>query len=449
MAIIIGEPLIGSISGSIGGVNFYNFRGRQCVRMKPIPPKPHTPKQAESIARYRVALHDWQSQNYSKDKQLYEDWGKSSVFSSRGMKYPLTAHQFFLGYRTNVDLSLALPPEPDEQPAERPKCPVVYPYYIPHLDAIWVWFDGYGIAGDRLFLWYTDHNYTQNNVLPRKYKHFRESFAWWDMGNVLVAQYTMDDDAVTPEVLDRSGNDYSFVFFDPIGNANTDWHSRVGKCNKALDFDGGDDYAKRDYHADFNFDGEHSFSAWIYADTIGPGSRWIFACYHPADGAGTGLNFLIISAGRLSLRTYDGADDEDYYDDRILEENTWYHVGYTLNEDGDLYFYVDGVPSEVIHTTGLPPAPTGETMYLGAETAGHGFFDGRIDDVRFYNRAFHSGLIYAIYNFSPEHTHMEPIVDLTEAEYIAGNHQTWFKYRYISQGGGWSPLHKTHFRHTF
>lgn len=449
MVVILGDPTFGAMSGSIGGLNFYQFRGRQCVRMKAIPKQPHTPAQAEARTRFTRALNDWQQHNYSKDIQLYKDWGKSSIFRARGLVYPIRDYQFFLGYRSNYYLNPNLPSEPSEQPSERPKCPVLYPFYVPHYDELNIWADGHGLPQDYLHLWYTKHHYPQNKVLPRKYSEYRHTYYIFADAYKPVCQLTMNDEAANSTVRDRSGNALNFTFIDPTGNPNTNTHSTLGKCNKALEFDGFDDRATRVYHTDFNFNGPHAFSTWAYFRYPFPGAQTFFNCYNGIAPNKTGVRFFIAATGALGIRIYNGANDVQYFDSRLLNTDTWYHVGYQIFAGCNLYFYVNGVPSSKISMPFMPADPIGETFFIGCTSFLSAFLYGYLDDMRWWKQQIGDTPHYALFLFSPEHEHMIPNVEKIPWSYITGQYQTWFKYRYISYGGGWSPLRHTYFRHTF
>jgi hypothetical protein len=65
---------------------------------------------------------------------------------------------------------------------------------------------------------------------------------------------------------------------------------------------------------------------------------------------------------------------------------------------GAMSFYVDGALKSTAWASGVTPATAGTSGYISKHySSSFGYFDGLIDDVRIYNRAFSAGEIAAMY----------------------------------------------------
>ena len=86
--------------------------------------------------------------------------------------------------------------------------------------------------------------------------------------------------------------------------------------------------------------------------------------------------------------------------------NTWYHVAYTYDMDDNVatnpIFYVNGVSvniTESITPVGTMTSDTGSDLYIGDRSDHARTWDGRIENLRLYNRVLTPAEIQAIYNF--------------------------------------------------
>lgn len=74
----------------------------------------------------------------------------------------------------------------------------------------------------------------------------------------------------------------------------------------------------------------------------------------------------------------------------------WHHIVMTINSSGVPTGYLDGTSVGSFAGTG-PIAPT-STTYIGSGGTTARFFNGRIDDVRLYNRALTLTEVLALYS---------------------------------------------------
>ena len=88
---------------------------------------------------------------------------------------------------------------------------------------------------------------------------------------------------------------------------------------------------------------------------------------------------------------------------RVVPPEAWTHIAGLWDGD-EMRIYVNGRLAGSRHWQGVEPAWTGWKMEIGAMNTQE-FFQGRIDDVRIYDRALSDGQIWALYHLdSPGET---------------------------------------------
>ena len=81
-----------------------------------------------------------------------------------------------------------------------------------------------------------------------------------------------------------------------------------------------------------------------------------------------------------------------------LTASTWHHVAFVSDAGTDISIYLNGVPKQTI-TVGAIEAYTNRNNVLAADDlAAGGFFNGKLDEVRFWSRALTGAEIAASYN---------------------------------------------------
>ena len=207
-------------------------------------------------------------------------------------------------------------------------------------------------------------------------------------------------------------DELSGTLADSSGNGNNGAQSggvtygAAGKVDKALSFDGVDDYVNS---GDFtSLTGAITVSAWIYA-TQAPTSQgrtavstyrynsggctqrgWNFG----ADWTGTYFQFRVQqSTGVCSASASDGS----YFANEL---NEWHHMVGVFSPNNSIKLYKDGVLI-VNNSTTLSGIDyqAGDILRIGRRSAeSQSYFAGLIDEVRIYNRALSAAEISAIYN---------------------------------------------------
>ena len=179
-----------------------------------------------------------------------------------------------------------------------------------------------------------------------------------------------------------------------------------GRMNKAISFDGTDDYVDVGSSSSLNTTADYTISMWVYnaagsdlyptllnraAQVTNNGFFWIYTNgTNEAD-----LNFQYADGTNFITNTFSGA----------LGMNTWQHVIFTFdNTSKSLKLYINGNQFSTTRTlTGSLSVDDG-TLYLGTYTgtATNYSFQGRLDDVRIYARALTSGEATDLYQSSAQ-----------------------------------------------
>lgn len=188
----------------------------------------------------------------------------------------------------------------------------------------------------------------------------------------LVACYDFNGNAN-----DLTGNGYDGTVIN--ATLTTD---RNGNPNSAYDFNGVDSYI--DLSSDFDLP-ERMINFWFSADTITTYTKVMY----DSDHAGLSYGFTkvrVLEVGGVNvIRMSAGANSEQV--DTVISQNQWYMVSVCYSASmNEVKYYLDGIlmfsgfANTVVSNTGST------TVQLGASRLLDRFFDGKIDDLRIYNR---------------------------------------------------------------
>jgi PKD repeat protein len=169
------------------------------------------------------------------------------------------------------------------------------------------------------------------------------------------------------------------------GNAGTisgaTW-STAGKNGKALDFDGVNDWVTVADSASLDLVGGMTVEAWVRPDV--PGKAWQTLAIKEALG---GLSYALYASGDTArLNGWWGQSSLYVPADRTLAAGAWTHVAVTAGA-GTMRLYLNGV-QVVTRSIAGSLTPSAGPLRIGGNSVWSGeFFDGRIDDLRVYDRA--------------------------------------------------------------
>jgi hypothetical protein len=145
-------------------------------------------------------------------------------------------------------------------------------------------------------------------------------------------------------------------------------------------------------------DNEVSLAGWVYAtslpDVMGIISKGLSSrSYAMTFNADQSLGFRVNDNTGGGLINYSGWISHGSWN--VLPLNRWQHVAVTL-DGSHASFYINGVLDHTDTFTGLQVGDINEALYLGRY--GNLNFDGKLDDLRVYNRAMSAQEITALYD---------------------------------------------------
>jgi hypothetical protein len=189
----------------------------------------------------------------------------------------------------------------------------------------------------------------------------------------LVAAYNFDSGTAT----DVTGLGHNGVISGAVPAA--------GIYGQALSFNGTSDLVTIADANDLDFTGELTLEAWVRPTVALSGWRSVILKESPGSLA-YGMYASDSSNHAAGYVNIAGADRDTHIPD-TLPAGVWSHVVVTYNKNmGKLRIYVDGLPRDERDITGNVTVSTSSLM-LGGNTVWGEYFNGRIDNVRLYNRA--------------------------------------------------------------
>ncbi|TSC89923.1 MAG: thrombospondin N-terminal-like domain-containing protein [Parcubacteria group bacterium Gr01-1014_3] len=168
----------------------------------------------------------------------------------------------------------------------------------------------------------------------------------------------------------------------------------VGVIGQALKFDNTDDYVTI---ADATDRTAYTIAAWVQPTDITSTSIFVNTAGNPVTTWSHQIR--ITSASKFESYTFDGAAQSVIGNTTIIADQ-WYFVVGTAENSGSLRLYVNGVEDGTADTVGT--LYVAGTNYMIGSNSGNsmGFFGGKIDEVRYYNRALSATEIAEIYKAS-------------------------------------------------
>jgi hypothetical protein len=211
----------------------------------------------------------------------------------------------------------------------------------------------------------------------------------------LVAYYPLN---ATGE--DLSGNGYPATVYGPVRATD-----HAGVLSGAVEFDGTDDYIEISNESPFDFQ-EYTIMGWFWYDTLPPIQVGTTQRRYTLINKGAGYGNFTISLNKIGgasycnltvhHRTAAGNWVETCWD-RNIYDSQWVHVAVTLGNEYN--YYVNG---QLVCTGGTVPAPVtnNDAVWFGRlrDADPEFFFDGRMDEVRFFNRVLSAAEVQQVYN---------------------------------------------------
>jgi hypothetical protein len=197
-----------------------------------------------------------------------------------------------------------------------------------------------------------------------------------------VVYYDLNENSGTSSVNDKSGSGNSATMNGSM--TASDWVP--GKKGSGLDFDGSNDYLSGASNLGITGNAQFTMEAWI---------KWTGASWSADYPSIMGNNSTGVASQGLSLTMKDGRPALDFWNNRwraaaALSVNTWYHIAVTKTPgviSTTSKIYVNGVQvTGALEGADATPAITNAVPIVGRLDATR-WFQGTIDDVKFYNYA--------------------------------------------------------------
>lgn len=201
-----------------------------------------------------------------------------------------------------------------------------------------------------------------------------------------LVHYKLEDSAAATSIADASGN-----------FAGTATRNASVFCNVAAKISNGCDFYTGSVEDAINVGNlggltDFSFAVWMYADGWGGSSTGRLF------DVDTNTPYFAVNGTNPHLLFSNGSDNVVSADNSIAV-TTWTHVA--LTRSGSVcQFYLNGA---AVATTGTCPANTLTTTRIGNRNGGARWFDGKLDDVRIYNRVLSPQEVANIYRNGTGH----------------------------------------------
>lgn len=206
--------------------------------------------------------------------------------------------------------------------------------------------------------------------------------------NGLVGWWTFDGADFTDKVYDRSGQGGNgYVYLQATSSSKI-----AAKIGQGISFNGSTGFVQLNASSIAN--SSFSVSGWIYQNVGGSDQTW-FSMGTGGCAVNACLHLRIIANGAIRFGFYGNDVDSSA---SLVTTGMWHHLAYTYDvTSGTRYIYLDGVQ---VATDTAAPAYSGTTAtYIGrfGGTANE-YFNGKVDDVRLYNRALTANEVKVLYS---------------------------------------------------
>jgi len=212
------------------------------------------------------------------------------------------------------------------------------------------------------------------NLKPLILLFFFLAYSFLSFSQGLIAHYPFNGNAN-----DSTGNGQDGT----INGGVTDTTDRFGNANSAYYFNGSNGYIEIPHAEALDFpENEFTISSWVYSEDATTSQMIIFK-----GTSNTDLRYsTYFTNGLNEFRTVVG-NSNNIAGDYVAEPfNQWIHV-VGKYKDGILTSYVNGQENGSLSIDFTSVAPSTENLLIGKVGGDSQYMNGRIDDVRLYNRA--------------------------------------------------------------
>lgn len=185
-----------------------------------------------------------------------------------------------------------------------------------------------------------------------------------------------------------------------------DW--TTGQMDGALDFDGSNEYISIPDANHLDITGTVTLSAWIRSDSY-PATGDYDSIIVKGNAGTPAINYGMETYGQSSTQYltffFHNGSSQIIRGSTGLTTGVWHHVAVVYNDAAnDIRLYVNGAQESETVITGSPETTSIITnsvqTEIGSYNSDRHWFDGRIDEVRVYNRAFSGDEVVQLYRLT-------------------------------------------------
>lgn len=204
----------------------------------------------------------------------------------------------------------------------------------------------------------------------------------------LIAHYLMNDNAANTNVLDNTGSYIGGM------TVNSSTRSVPGRVNRALHLNGTNEEIRVPHNDVFSFGSNNwTICLWYFVPSTTVGTKTLV-------GKANGLSYypwrIEIASGKIYLLSSAGSSWNLIDGTTLAFSNSWQHVA--VRRSGNSYYiYTNGAQS-VTGVMDWTLVNNANPITMGHLEGYAQWFDGELDDVRFYTNALSTNAISLIYN---------------------------------------------------
>jgi len=178
---------------------------------------------------------------------------------------------------------------------------------------------------------------------------------------------------------------------------------KAGKRGQGLDFDGVSNSIIVPDSNSLDITGAVTLSAWYYPNNMNAGWYVLAA----KDGGGSDSNYWLGRNGSKFYLTFINASWHNHSTVNTYTANQWYHVVGVIDSVNDtMKIYVNGVLDIDTQVEAADMIASNDSLYIGRDNGNNTTVNGKIDEVRVYNRALSVSEIGNLYTLGQEKINM-------------------------------------------
>ncbi len=176
----------------------------------------------------------------------------------------------------------------------------------------------------------------------------------------------------------------------------------TGQIGSAVDFDGTNDYITAGTGDTPIVKDKKTVAAWVYIDgTMTNGTTYQIVRKYSSGDSNTYYGLALYHDGSSTkLMSHQGGGGAFVYSTGAVAAGQWVHVAATFDKP-NVSFYINGALDSTGTDTVAGGYPSGSgTMYIGSTNSATGYFNGKLDEVRVYDRPLSADEVSSLYRLT-------------------------------------------------